>query len=145
MESFRSFIEQQEFVDKVLCEFDNPQLSGEVWSAKKPDILQMWQNTRQDMPINITPVSKEMGSNNRSYGEDGIRITGSWAFISSVLGRIKDVLAYENPNTRLRLVFRGVDQERSRSDRQSFVFYVNVEQRSKNQKQKKIELAPPQV
>ena len=150
MESFKAFLEQELFVEKVLLEFDNPQQplqQDKVWSAKKPEILQMWQNLRQDMPINITPMAKTPGVNNRSYGEDGVRVTGSWPFIASVLGRLKDILSYENPDTKLRLVFRGIEKERSRPDRDSFVFYVNVDQRSRGKagRPKKLETELPQV
>ena len=131
MESFKTFLEQQTFVDKVLNEFDQlgQPMKQKVWSAKKPEILQMWQNLRPDMPINITPMSKTPGGGNQSYGEDGIRITGSWPFIASVIGRLKDILGYENQQTKLRLVFRGVDKSRSDPSKESFVFYMNVDER----------------
>ena len=99
------------------------------WSAKKSEILQFWRNLRGDIPIMLTPMTQMPGGHSQSYGEDGIRITGSWQFISSVLSRIKEILAYENPQTKLRLVFRGVDKEHSRPDKQTFVFYVNLQQR----------------
>ena len=132
MKSFKVFLEQQVFVDKVIREFEQPNIERPqgLWSAKKPEILQMWQKTSQDMPIKITPIIKIPGSNNRSYGEDGVRITGSWPFIVSVLGRLKEVMAYENPQTKLRLSFRAVEPDGNRPDRQSFVFYMNVEPRT---------------
>jgi hypothetical protein len=140
MESFKVFLEQQVFVDKVLREFEQPALDrpqgvywrgpSPRWSAKKSEILQMWPQIAQDMPISITPIIKTPGSNNRSYGEDGIRITGSWPFITSVLGRLKEVLAYENPQTKLRLSFRAVEPDSGTPGKQSFVFYMNVEPRT---------------
>lgn len=131
METFKEFLEK-DFVEFVLNEFDHqaPQMQRKVWSAKKEEILRMWKTLRGDIPIMITPVSK-MGDG-QTYGEDGIRITGSWNFISSVLGRLKEILAYENPQTKLRLVFRGVDSARNaRPDRQSYVFYINLDNRGK--------------
>lgn len=145
MESFRVFVEQTEFVDFILNEFNgvpssqatnqhsNPfQTQNKPWSAKKPEIMNMWRNLRNDTPITMTPImDNPTGGEHSSYGEDGIRITGSWFFISSVLGRIKDILNYENPQHKLRLIFRGIDKTRdSRPDRQSYVFYVNLEKRS---------------
>lgn len=108
----------------------NPQ---KVWSAKKSEIMQMWKNVRPDLPIIIQPLSDSPagGTEKSTYGEDGIRITGSWQFISSVLGRLKDVLNYENPHTKLKLVFRGIDNS-SLATRQSYVFYVNVENRKRH-------------
>jgi hypothetical protein len=130
MSAFKDFVEQQDFVESIINEFDQQPVQAKPWSAKKPEIMQMWQNLRSDTPIYMTPISKkETGVDGQSYGEDGIRITGSYQFIASVLGRIKDLLAYENPQTKLRLVFRGVDKMHSGPDKNAFVFYVNVENR----------------
>jgi hypothetical protein len=149
MESFKTFFEHQEFVDQVINEFDQPmpqQQQQKVWSAKKPEILQMWQNLRPDMPINITPIVKKEGGGNQSYGEDGIRITGSWPFIASILGRLKEVLAYEsNQQTKLRLVFRGVDKARSGPDKNSFVFYMNVDERGQGRSGRPKKLEVPTI
>lgn len=143
MDSFKNFFETTEFVKFIFNEFDGAAMSApsfqsggdpkKVWSAKKADILQMWKGLKPDLPIILTPMSeKPEGSEKTSYGEDGIRITGSAQFISAVLGRLKEIIGYENPQTKLRLVFRGVDQDRqARPDRQSFVFYINLEQRSR--------------
>jgi len=131
METFKEFLER-DFVGFVLNEFDQqqaPQVKTKVWSAKKDEILRMWKTLRGDVPIMISPVSK-MGDG-QSYGEDGIRITGSWQFISSILGRLKEILVYENPQTKLRLSFRGVDSRGARPDRQSYVFYINLENRGR--------------
>lgn len=134
MVTFREFVEEQDFVEFVINEFSNtPVQNGpKPWSAKKPQILQTWQNLRPDQPIYMTPMSKQgTGGESHSYGEDGIRITGSWNFIASVMGRIKDIMAYENPHSKLRLVLRGVDKNKGNPNRNSFVFYVNLENRSK--------------
>lgn len=150
MGSFKVFVEQAEFVDYILNEFNGvpsaqataapaatmqpaQQQQQKPWSAKKPEILQMWQNLRQDAPIVMTPISDvpNAGGEHSTYGEDGIRITGSWYFISSLLSRLKEIIAYENPQHKLRLIFRGIDKTRdTRPDRQSYVFYCNLEKRS---------------
>lgn len=103
------------------------------WSAKKDEILRLWQQLRPDQPVIMQPMPpSNQDTDHTSYGEDGIRITGSWQFIAGVLSKLKSVLAYENPTNKLRLVFRGVDSSRqSRPDRQSYVFYVNLQPRSK--------------
>lgn len=136
MSAFKDFFEQQDFVESIIREFDAQPVQAQSvqakpWSAKKPEIMQMWQNLRSDVPIYMTPMSKQKGMDGQSYGEDGIRITGSYQFIASVLGRIKDLLAYENPQTKLRLIFRGIDKMHSSDNRNTFVFYVNVENRGK--------------
>jgi hypothetical protein len=145
MESFKQFVEQQESVEQILNEFNGvpsaqaaPQIAAippaqkiKPWSAKKPEIMQMWQNMRADTPIIMTPLADATPSNHHStYGEDGFRVTGSWQFISSVMARLKEIIQYENPQHKLRLVLRGVDKNRgTRPDRQSFVFYCNLEGR----------------
>lgn len=134
MGAFRDFYEDQRFVEMILNEFNGPVLPPvampqKSWSAKKPEILQMWQGLRPDTPIVITPMHKDpMGAGTKSYGEDGIRITGSWQFIQSILGRLKELMSYENPQNKLRLVLRSVDKSKT-PNRTSYVFYLNLEKR----------------
>lgn len=139
MESFRSFVEHRDHAERIIAEFNGvpsvqatPQAHKvKAWSAKKPEIMQMWQNMRPDTPITMMPImDAPAGQEHSSYGEDGVRVTGSWYFISSVMARLKEILHYENPQHRLRLVLRAVDKDRaSRPDRQSYVFYCNLEGR----------------
>lgn len=135
---FIDFILEQNMVPSVQAKpnFVNQYQPETVkpWSAKKSEILQMWRNFRQDMPVIMTPISDDLSSNSQgnhsTYGEDGIRLTGSWHFISSVLSRLKEILGYENPQQKLRLIFRGIDKTRGgRPDRHSYVFYCNLENR----------------
>jgi hypothetical protein len=133
METFKDFVEQSEAIESLLNEFNNSSLqNSKVWSGKKKEILQMWKNLRPDIPIIIQPMLDDpTGGDSSSYGEDGIRVTGSWHFISAILARLKEIIGYENPQTKLRLVFRGVGKEKDpRPDRKSFVFYVNLEKRA---------------
>lgn len=132
MISFREFFEQENFVGFIINEFDGTSAlpaGPKPWSAKKPEVMQIWRNLRPDQPIYMTPMTQKAGGT-KSYGEDGVRITGSWNFISAVMGRIKDVMAYENPNSKLRLVLRGVDKSKGDPNKVSYVFYVNMENRS---------------
>jgi hypothetical protein len=147
MESFKEFLGDSEVVEFVLNEFNAPPYTGEtqqsdnlrlnikpkIWSAKKAEILQMWRNLKPDVPIFIQPMlDKPEGVEKSSYGEDGIRITGSFSFIAGVLSRLKDIATYENPKTKLRLIFRGIDTEKQVGpDRRSYVFYINLENRSR--------------
>lgn len=108
------------------------QLKPKPWSAKKSEIMQMWRQINPNLPIIMTPMHKSSEGKTRSYGEDGIRITGSWQFIASIIGRLKELLFYENPKNKLRLIFKGIDSSKNaRADRQSFVFYVNSQSRGK--------------
>lgn len=132
---FSDYLENEEFVEKLLLEFGEPldaQANTKQWSAKKDEIINMWRGFRPDMPIMISPMQeKEEGEGQSTYGEDGIRITGSFNFISSILSKLKGLIAYENPQTKLRLVLRGIDKKRGRADRNSYVFYLNLEKRKK--------------
>lgn len=155
MESFREFVVGQDQLDLILNEFNGTGTAPSAqaapaagvmptsvvqqpakqkpWSAKKDEILQIWKNLRGDTPIIIQPISDvpaAAGGEKSNYGEDGIRITGSWQFVSSVLSRLKELSYYENPQTKLRLVLRAVDKDRARADKQSFVFYLNMEKRT---------------
>jgi len=168
MDSFKLFLENIDFVNSILNEFngtnsdvtnsdvtnsdvtnsdvtnadvtnadvtnaDATNLNGvkqKVWSAKKAEIMQMWKNSDPRKPIFIQPLSdKPEGSNQTNYGEDGIRITGSFSFITSVISKLKEILNYENPKTRLRLVFKGIDNSKLNHKNQSFAFYINLEKR----------------
>lgn len=135
MGSFKEFFEQQEFVEFVQSAVNSSagRVPQQNWSAKKAEIMDIWQKLRPDLPIYIQPMkdAAKGGPSKSSYGEDGIRITGSWPFIASVLSRLKDALPYENDNTKLKLVFRGVDGSKANPDRQTFAFYLNLQNRSK--------------
>jgi hypothetical protein len=140
-QNFKEWLEQTEFVEYVQHVFEGGIVSGQPglgqpqskpWSGKKDEILDIWKKMMPDMPVIMEPMSKQPDGGTSSYGEDGVRITGSWRFIASVLGRLKEILGYENPQTKLRLVFKGIDSNRNaRPDRQSYVFYVNLQPRSK--------------
>lgn len=141
MESFGQYLEQQEFVEFVSNAFGGQ--AGTVspaqkpWSAKKGEVIAMWEKLLPDIPIIMTPMKQvRPGEESSSYGEDGIRLSGSWNFIAGVMSRLKELLIYENPSTKLRLIFRGVDStiKDARPDRPSFVFYVNLQPRKKSTK-----------
>ena len=71
---------------------------------KKEQFLEHWKAIDPGQKLKPTPVPyKHRGS---TYGEDGIRITGSPEFIDSVLSRLKDMLLWENGTTRLQVVHK---------------------------------------
>lgn len=146
MSTFKEYLEQLKFVDFItnIVESDNTapssQASGTAqnkpWSATKDEVIQIWRNLRPDTPVYMTPmkdddeVSTNPTGGHSSYGEDGVRITGSWQFIASIMARLKEVLQYENPQHKLRVVFRGIDPTRvADPSKQAFAFYVNLEKR----------------
>lgn len=134
---FREFYEQKQFVEFVTNAFHNPVSHlthrQKPWSAKKDEIIRLWQSLRPDLPIQIVPMADNNATpgEHNSFGEDGIRITGSWSFIAAVIGRLKEILSYENPQTKLRLVFRGIDSNRAANpNRQTYAFYVHLQRRA---------------
>ena len=105
------------------------------WKATKEQIINYWQGLRDDVPISIKPISYEHKGS--TYGEDGIRLTGSPEFIASVLPRLRELLAYETPTTKLALVYRETESPSKlalgSASKTSYVFYLQVKERGHNQ------------
>ena len=74
------------------------------WKANKKEIINYWKALSPNSPILMTPISYDHKGS--TYKEDGVRINGSPQFIASVLGRLKEMLAFESPATKLNLVYR---------------------------------------
>lgn len=141
MDSFKNWLEHREFVEFVQNVFEGAivseqpiaagQLENKPWNAKKKEILQIWKNLMPNIPIIMQPMSgiKKSDGGTSSFGEDGIRVSGSWQFIAGVLSQLKQLVNYENESNRLRLVLRGV--ENARPDRNNYIFYLNLQPRSK--------------
>ena len=101
------------------------------WKASKEEILEFWKNLRPDMPIPIRPIEREHKGS--TYGEDGLRLTGSPQFISSVLARLKDFLNFETPATKLNVSYRETEspsQAAMGDAKTSYVFYLQSKNRS---------------
>lgn len=134
-ESFKSFVAQELFVEFVQESFNagnSTHPHKKTRSATKQEIVDIWHKIQPDVPIYITPMDDTPNApgDHSTYGEDGVRITGSWPFIASILGRLKDMLALENPQTNLRLVFRGIkSNNRVTIQRPSYAFYINLERK----------------
>lgn len=113
-----------------------------VWHAKKKDILKFWRtlpgvSDQKPIPIKAKPIPYNYEGS--TYNQDGVRITGSAEFINTVLPKVKDFLSYENPNSKLSLIYRETTPEGQRSggDR-SFAFYIKVKERGPTVKGKPI-------
>lgn len=101
-----------------------------MWRMEKPDIMKYWQTLNPNSPIAIQPIKNEKKGSN--YGEDGIRITGNRTFIDSVLGRIKDLMAYESPTTSLNVVYRQTTRQGTTAipeNKETYAFYLQVKQK----------------
>jgi hypothetical protein len=93
---------------------------------KKP-FLKHWAKLRANQKLSPKPVRyTHEGS---TYAEDGIRITGSKAFVDSVLSRLKDLLKYESDETRLQVVYKKSTDRESGKTLTSYNCYVQVHER----------------
>jgi hypothetical protein len=94
---------------------------------KKAEFLNHWTSIPANQDILPTPVPyKHKGS---TYDEDGIRITGSKAFIDSVLSHLKQILAYESNTTRLQIVFKETVDRETGIETGKYNCYVQVHER----------------
>lgn len=108
-----------------------PTTPKKLWRANKKDILSYWKNLRPDIPLAIQPLP--YGQSGTTYGKDGIRITGSQQFITSVLPRLKEFLQFESPNSKLQVVYRQTDTSKTGDHSgNSFAFYIQVKERGQN-------------
>lgn len=68
-----------------------------------------------------------------TYGEDGVRITGSKEFIGSVMARLKEFLNFEGPAAKLQLSYRETESpsqvHQMGQSKTSYVFYVQAKER----------------
>lgn len=105
------------------------------WKASKAQILNYWKSIRSDQPIAMKPIRYDHKGS--TYGEDGIRITGSPNFIQAVLGKLRELLKYEGPDTKLGVVYRQTFSKKRQSmglSPISFVFYIQSKERGKKRK-----------
>ena len=107
-----------------------PAAKKTTWKATKDEIVAYWKNLRPDTPIQMRAIDyTHKGS---TYGEDGLRITGSPQFISSILSRLKEILNYETPSTKLAVTYRQTESPSKMAMGQtktSYIFYVAARQR----------------
>jgi hypothetical protein len=147
MKTFSEFVQIKEQEQPVAS---NQQLAGNTsftntsaektseiktkWKASKKEILTYWRTLRGDSPIRMNPIPYlHKGS---TYGEDGIRINGSPVFIASVIGRLKDILNYESPTTKLAVSYRQAESKKM--EKNSYVFYISARERGKKIRQKNV-------
>jgi hypothetical protein len=96
-------------------------------AMKKEQALKHWAALPANQPVKPAVVPyKHKGS---TYGQDGIRITGSPAFIDSVLSRLKELLAHENAETRLQLSYAEATDKETGAKTGSYSCYVQVHER----------------
>jgi hypothetical protein len=94
---------------------------------KKAEILAHWKSLsgRQELAVRPVPYQHQ-GS---TYDQDGIRITGTRAFIDSVLSRLSDLLAFENGRTRLQVSYQPASDRETGRPLGSWSCYAQVRER----------------
>jgi len=98
-------------------------------AMKKKEFLEHWHGLEAHQPVNPEPVPyKHQGS---TYDQDGIRITGSREFVESVLSRMKDLLRFEGPTTRLQVVFKETVDRETGVPTGTWNCYVQVHERGR--------------
>ena len=99
---------------------------------EKEQFLKHWASIRKNRKLEPTPVRYEHEGS--TYAEDGIRLTGSKAFVDSVLSRLKDLLAYENDETRLQVVYKKSSDRESGKQLSAWNCYLQIHQRGCSRK-----------
>lgn len=129
MDNFRDFMAQPQPQQP-----QQPAQKVQKWKASKEEIINYWKNLRPDAPIAMRPI--EYTHKGSTYGEDGLRITGSPQFISTVLARLKEFLNFETPSTKLALSYRQTESPSKTAmgeNKTSYVFYLQAKKRGLNQ------------
>lgn len=128
MDNFRNFMWQQPQQPQ------QPAQKIQKWNASKEEIINYWKSLRTNTPIVMQPI--EHNHKGSTYGEDGIRITGSPQFISTVLARLKEFLLFENPSTKLAIAYRQTKSPSRMAmgeNKTSYVFYLQSKKRNLKQ------------
>jgi len=96
------------------------------WKAKRDDIIQLWKTIRPYLPITAQPVPTE--HEGTRYRFDGIRLTGTSAFINSILSRIKDFLQYDDqPGVKLDIEYEQIESKEGELESASrYVCYIHL-------------------
>lgn len=94
---------------------------------KKTEILAHWKSLSR--PQKLTPRPVLYGHRGSTYDQDGIRITGSRAFIDAVLSHLIDLLAFENGSTRLQVSYQPATDKENGRPLGSWSCYVQVHER----------------
>lgn len=73
----------------------------------KAQAVNRWLNAE---PENIAEVVKPIpaGVKGNRFAEDGVRITGSQAFVDAILGNLKSLLNAENGTSRLEILYQEI-------------------------------------
>ena len=95
---------------------------------KKSEALAHWASLPKDAPLRPHAIAyKATGS---TYGHDGVRVEGSREFVDAVLGRLSDLLAEENDDTRIGISYQTVEAKPGKDHNGGeYVCYLKFHQR----------------
>ncbi len=96
-------------------------------SLRKEHFLAYWAKMKRRRRIKPTPVPYKFSGS--TYAEDGIRITGTRAFVDQVLSRLTDMLEFENDMTRLQVVYKQTTDKETRRPIDAWNCYIQVHTR----------------
>jgi hypothetical protein len=132
MLSFREFLDAEEKpsvispTDKDIA-LPDKQEPEKPFKPSKEQILRHWASVRPNQPIHMAPLPYNYKG--ATYDKDGVRITGSREFIDSILGRLKDLLFYENPKVKLNLIYRTLYRKGQDPTQPAYAMYAQSEMR----------------
>ena len=82
------------------------------WKARRKDVLTFWNGLQTNLPLQPSPINKH--HTGTRFREDGLRITGSSAFVNSVMSHLKDFLRFEtDPRTKLDVEYRQIERTKA--------------------------------
>jgi hypothetical protein len=95
--------------------------------VKKREILAHWRRLAPNQPI--APAVVPYKHHGTTYGQDGIRLTGSPQFIDAVLSRLRDLLEFESLTTRLQVTYQESKDRATGEKLGSYNCYIQVHER----------------
>lgn len=104
-----------------------PKLKIKPWKASKDQIMSYWKGLQPNVPLSLKAIDYDHKGS--TIQEDGIRITGSKEFITTVLSRLKDFLTFENPQTKLMVAYRQSPKSFIPGNKSSYIFYLQAKKR----------------
>ena len=110
MDDFASYFKQQ---------------AKQAKTTKRGKFINYWRSLTNS-PMVIKPIEKDHKGSTRS--EDGIRVTGSPQFIAAVCQRLKDILIFENPKTKVDITYTRSTLPKDNGEA-SYILYINVHER----------------
>jgi hypothetical protein len=130
MKSFRDWInlrEQGDTPPAPPAPIGGPVMQPKTSKPSKTQILDYWRALQPSRVIPMEPM--EPDHKGSTYSQDGIRVTGSRQFVDGVLSRLKDLVALENEQSKLEIVYREIDSPKNPRPG-TFVFYIMAKQRT---------------